>query len=101
LTTVFLNSTATVLGLFEEFKVADEKLQLELGDKLVAYTDGITEACNENGELFGLSRLTEMVAIGVANSPKELVEQIIDAVGAFQTDRTAADDTTIWLLEAR
>jgi serine phosphatase RsbU (regulator of sigma subunit) len=42
-----------------------------------------------------------MVTAGAASSPQELVEHIIDAVGEFQSDQTASDDTTIWVLEAR
>ena len=48
-----LDSTGTLLGLFEKWDCSIAEYQFRPGDMLVLYTDGITEACNEQGEEFG------------------------------------------------
>ena len=53
-----LHSTGTVLGLFEEWDCTIEEQQLEPGDTLALYTDGITESFDGAGEEFGEHRLT-------------------------------------------
>jgi serine phosphatase RsbU (regulator of sigma subunit) len=54
-----LDSTSTVLGLFEEWNCSIEEQQLLPGDTLALYTDGITESSNNAGEEFGQRRLVE------------------------------------------
>ena len=48
-----LDSTATVVGLFEEFDCSMAERSLCPGDTLALYTDGVTECCNPSGEQFG------------------------------------------------
>src|SRR6516162_8097621 len=54
-----LESTSTVMGLFEQWDCAIEERQLYPGDTLVLYTDGVTESSNHAGEEFGEERLLE------------------------------------------
>src|SRR4051812_24645926 len=54
-----LHSTCTVLGLFQEWNCSIEECQLFPGDTLVLYTDGVTEAFNDQEEEFGEQRLVE------------------------------------------
>ena len=54
-----LEATATVLGLFPDWECSVAEVQLETGDVLGIYSDGITEATNKNGEQFGEARLVE------------------------------------------
>ena len=53
-----LDKGGLILGAFSEATYEQETLQLEPGDVLVAFSDGVTEAFNENGDLFGDDRLT-------------------------------------------
>ena len=55
----WLHSTATVLGLFEEWDSPIEECQLFPGDTLALYTDGVTESFDASGEEFGEERLVE------------------------------------------
>jgi serine phosphatase RsbU (regulator of sigma subunit) len=54
-----LGSTGTLLGLFKEWNCSIEECTLQPGDLLALYTDGITEASDNNGKEFGEDRLVE------------------------------------------
>ena len=55
-----LDSTSTVIGLFERWDCAFEERQLYPGDTLLLYTDGATEASDQAGEEFGEERLRQL-----------------------------------------
>jgi hypothetical protein len=71
-----LESTTTILGMFETVACPGQEIQLEPGDILVVATDGITEAVNAESEEFGQARLIEAVK-SAADLP---AEGILDAV---------------------
>ncbi len=66
-------------------------LVLERGESLSMFTDGISEAMNPGGELFGLDRLTAELASGQP-SAAELGKRTLDAVGRFTAGRAQSDD---------
>ena len=57
-----LDSTATVLGLFKEWDCSVGETDLFAGDTLALYTDGVTEACDGDGEEYGEQRLLDLPA---------------------------------------
>jgi serine phosphatase RsbU (regulator of sigma subunit) len=61
----------------------DTELRLEKGDQLVAYTDGITEARNQAGEVFGIDRLRREVASAGDVSPAEVCDRVWSEVNAW------------------
>lgn len=93
--------TAPILGLFEEFESKDVALTLSPGQKVIAYSDGITEASGPDGDMFGASRLEELISKSVGDTPEDLLEKVIGAVQEYQGGSEETDDTTIWVLEAR
>ena len=64
----------TWLGVIEEIGPATVQTthKLEIGDLLVLYTDGVTEACDKNGRRFGLDRVTDLIETHAASSVREL-----------------------------
>jgi phosphoserine phosphatase RsbU/P len=92
-------ATAVPVGLLEqaEFSVAEE--QLQRGDKVVIYTDGVTEAQNRQGEFFGRKRLLDMVAAHAGESCGAIHDAIHAAVAAFTEGAPQADDITVLVLE--
>lgn len=70
-----------------------QSIQVNKGDTLVLYTDGITEAINEQGQFFGLERLVS--AIDNTMSADGITHNILDAVTAFRGRAEQNDDMTL------
>jgi len=64
------------------------------GDVLVLYTDGVTEAANPAGELFGEARLMQVIAAHARGPAAELLRAITAALEAFIGEAEPADDVT-------
>jgi serine phosphatase RsbU (regulator of sigma subunit) len=78
-----------------------ETIDLERGDFIFAYTDGITETLNEKDELFGEERLMSALLASIGQSPENLVEKIIRDVRDFMGDVPQSDDITLFMLRAK
>lgn len=89
-----LESTGTVLGLFEGWECTIRELALYPGDALALYTDGVTEAFGEAQEEFGESRLTESVERHRHLKPQAMLAAVMDDVKAF-APREQSDDITL------
>lgn len=88
-----LKEGGTPLGILPGKPYADTEVRLEAGDRLILYTDGLTEAMNAKEEEFGESRLVDMGKRNRALSATELLEVIRKEVsgyggGSFQDDFT-------------
>jgi sigma-B regulation protein RsbU (phosphoserine phosphatase) len=88
-----LREGGTPLGIFPDRKYEDAGLQLEPGDRLVLYTDGLTEAMNSEEQEFGELRLVELGSRNIALSASEMLAAIKKEVvsfcnGSFQDDFT-------------
>lgn len=89
-----LRNTGPAVGLFAgaDFEVGEA--QLEPGDTLFAYTDGVTDAANRRGEAFTARRLEEMLGNGGHAAPR-LVEDVAAAIQAHAGDTPQFDDITM------
>jgi len=96
-----LPATGMPVGLLEEatFEVTEERLQP--GDKIVIYTDGVTEAQNTQAEFFGRKRLREIVTLHAAGSCGEIHDAIQEGVAGFTEGAIQSDDITVVVLEYR
>jgi phosphoserine phosphatase RsbU/P len=88
-------ATATVLGLFEEWDCAVAECNLESGDVLVIYSDGISEAGSNDEEEFGEDRLIDTFRKHRQPSAGELLNNILGDVQQFSRGRQADDMTLI------
>ena len=70
-------------------------IQLEAGDELFLYTDGVTEADNRRRELFGKDRLKALLGRSQAVSVVDRLGEVMNAVRAFAGDAAQADDITM------
>jgi phosphoserine phosphatase RsbU/P len=95
----YLDTTAMPVGLLEDTEFLAEKKQLRPGDKLVIYSDGVTEAANPEGEFFGKKRLREVVAAHATGGCVALHDAILEAVTAFISSAAQADDITLLVVE--
>ena len=90
-----LESTGTLLGLFKEWNCSLREQELHPGDVLALYTDGITEACNEQGEEFGEWCLIESLRQHRELSCQALLTAVVDAVRQFSPQEQQDDITAI------
>jgi len=87
------------LGLFnhEDFPVLT--LKMDCGDKLVVYTDGVTEAENNENEMFGFERLQKTLAQNVYLDATLLTKVVSDRVDSFVDGAAQSDDITILTIQ--
>ncbi len=69
------------------------------GQRLVLYTDGITEASVPNGEQFGAERLRDIVVRCANGTPGELADAVLNALDEFRTGLAQEDDQTIVVVD--
>jgi PAS domain S-box-containing protein len=86
-----------LLGGFSDVSWDDTSLELELGEILVAYTDGVTDALGEDGNRFGLTRLCDTLARFRGRSASAVIEGLTLALSEFQIG-AHADDTAALVL---
>jgi len=72
-----------VLGVFANQAFRSGVAQLQSGDRMVLYTDGVTEACNADEEEFGEQRLLTVLQENRRRSPEAIQKEILLAVSAF------------------
>ncbi len=85
----------TVLGGIEHFNYKSLKLQLAPGDILYLYTDGVTEAFNRLGELFGDDRLEAIFSANLEADHKQLIKTILSSVAEHASGIPPSDDITM------
>ena len=74
-------------------------LQINPGDKLFVYTDGVPEATDAGGELFGTDRMTAALNTCADDSPEQILQKVKSTVDAFVGDAEQFDDLTMLCLE--
>jgi len=83
-----------LLGCFDDAFIKDEETYLKPGESLTLYTDGITEARNNNGDFFGETRLLEVFNKREYTCTIELHHSIKDEIASFVKDAPQSDDIT-------
>jgi len=90
-----------MLGMFARTPYSTGSLQLEPGDSLVLYTDGITEAVDTSDEQYGEERFGTCLQRAAASGPvsaKDIVEAVTADVALFSGSAPQADDTTLLVI---
>jgi sigma-B regulation protein RsbU (phosphoserine phosphatase) len=87
------------LGIAQETDYLENGVALEVGDVLVLYTDGISEAANENNEEFGVPRLCEVVRKAIEGSAQDVVNALDQALNNFIGSGAPFDDITLVVLK--
>jgi len=94
-----LDAEGLILGVQRGVTFHEPALQVEDGDLLLLYTDGIIEAEGGGGELFGTSRLREVLAGQHRKPATGVIDSIMNAVRAFSGTAAFDDDISILLLK--
>lgn len=95
-----LTSTGVPLGLLSKAVYEVRRLQLQPGDKIVAYSDGLTEAENRHNERFE-SKVRPALTAAAHLSAREIHDKLIDAVLQFGEGDELRDDLTVLIMEYR
>jgi len=82
------------LGVMTDVPFVDHSEQLRPGDQIVFYTDGITEASNAAGELFGTRRLDDVLS-DCSSEPAEIIESVLQQLDSHTGGTAARDDRTL------
>lgn len=94
-----LTKGGTVLGFMEEYQFEEDSIKLNTGDTVIIYSDGITEALNEQDEEFGEERFLAIIKDSILLKAVNIIEAVFDAVKAFVQDVPQSDDITIVVIK--
>ena len=96
---LMLHSEGIPVGAFESSRYRSATFQLEPGDVLVAYTDGITDSGNPEGEPFGQYQLEEILCHCSVQDPQEILRTILNELPAGSAFDSQADDMTLVVMK--
>ncbi|HVN07156.1 MAG TPA: SpoIIE family protein phosphatase [Bryobacteraceae bacterium] len=94
-----LDATGMPVGMIDMASFEVRQVSLAPGDKIVIYTDGVTEAQNQDGEFFGRQRLRQVITAHHTDSCQPLHEAVAGAVATFTEGAPQADDITLVVME--
>jgi sigma-B regulation protein RsbU (phosphoserine phosphatase) len=87
------------LGIVKKCHYQETQVPLQLGDILVLYTDGVVEAMNDKGKLYGFERFMASIEAGRALSANALLEKLLGDVSRYVGEAEPHDDLTIVVVQ--
>jgi len=95
-----LDAGGLPVGLFPDLSLTGECVRLRPGMTALLYSDGLTEAINPAGELFGLERLMATASSFSRRSAEHIADGLLSAIEAFQDGLPLTDDATLLVIRA-
>jgi phosphoserine phosphatase RsbU/P len=96
-----LTTGGLVIGLFEDCRYVEESIELQSGDLILAYTDGVSEALNIYGEEFGEDRLEDALVAASHLSVNEIRDDLMRRIREWCAGAPQHDDSTLVLLKVK
>jgi phosphoserine phosphatase RsbU/P len=96
-----LEKGGPIVGLFEGVPFEEETVQLDAGDWVVVFSDGVSEALSKEGEEFGDPRLIETVSANIDVTPQAMLDAVLGAVRQFTAGAAQSDDVTALVVRYR
>jgi serine phosphatase RsbU (regulator of sigma subunit) len=96
-----LDTKDTIIGLIEEISFEEKSFKFNIGDRIILYTDGIPEAKNKNGAMFGNERLYDLIKSNSELPAQELIDLIDIEVKRFTKFNHYDDDVTIIIIDIK
>ena len=90
-----------MVGAFAGVEYKEDNIQLEHGDTLVMYTDGVSEAMNTAGEELGIERLADILGQATDKSSQQVIETIKAGIADFTNGAEQSDDITMLVLKRK
>ncbi len=97
-TLVRLEPTGPVTGILPGAEYHSVRIQLTPGDRLVIYSDGVTEYENREGDEFGEGRLRELLSRSEVGSAEQICSSIVETLARFGRNRPYDDDVTMLVI---
>lgn len=94
-----VDSTGLPLGLFCSQEFSMERIRLDRGDRIVLFTDGLTESLNPRQEELGVAPLIRMMQASPALPAKETLRSCLSLASAFRAGEPVRDDLALMVLE--
>jgi serine phosphatase RsbU (regulator of sigma subunit) len=94
-----LTARSMVLGMFREIQLQEIEIDIAPGDLLLFYTDGVTEARNAAGELFGEERLQAILTANSSATAEQVQQKILANLKSFIGDTPPSDDFTLLVVK--
>lgn len=94
-----LDSNNMIVGAFSFASFEPSPLQLNKGDVLVVYSDGLTEAENPDGEMLGEERVKNVIRTEARRGAGQLEQKLLETIQNFTVGRSQTDDITIMIVE--
>jgi sigma-B regulation protein RsbU (phosphoserine phosphatase) len=96
-----LTTGGPIIGAFHNCSYEQETVELQSGDVLVAYTDGLTEAVNPDGKEFGEQGLRSVITRSTDLPAGEMIKRIIDSVHEWCGEIAPHDDLTLVIMKVK
>ncbi|MGO4496067.1 PP2C family protein-serine/threonine phosphatase [Paenibacillus sp. 2RAB27] len=87
------------LGVMDDMLYMDNEVMLDLGDRIIVYTDGITEAEDQLQNQYGFVRLKEVLVREQASKPEQLLSQMVQDVDLFADGAVQSDDIAVLIID--
>lgn len=94
-----LGGPGLALGIDDEWEYQDRTLKAEAGQIVILATDGVWEARNQQGEMFGKDKFKELILRNSNLSAEGVIQAIIDAVSVYRGEAAQDDDITLVVIK--
>ena len=94
-----LEATGLLLGCFENTEYSNGEVELQPGELIVIYSDGITESMNDNEEEFGLERMVQIIHDNQKSSADKIMEEVLFNVKSHSKGVPQSDDVTLMIIK--
>ncbi|MBQ9227642.1 MAG: PP2C family protein-serine/threonine phosphatase [Eubacterium sp.] len=98
---LFKTNHDIAIGVMEEFPYHNYELQMNKGDKLFLYTDGVPEATDKDEKMFTLNGMVDALNRYKEKTPEDILQGVNASVGAFVGDAPQFDDLTMLCVELK
>ena len=93
---IIKDSHGPALGIVENFPFSEGKISLSKNESILVYSDGVTEASNQNGDFFGEEKLKTLLSNAMKDpTPDQIVNLIFNSVNEFEEGTHQSDDITL------
>jgi serine phosphatase RsbU (regulator of sigma subunit) len=96
-----LDAASMPVGISQELEFGSAAFHFHIDDILVAYTDGITEAQNRDGEHWGRQRLETLLQSYCYETPQQIIDHILNEISTFAKGQPQLDDATLVVMSVQ